>query len=115
MSASITQDAGREWFGAVRQASSVSRTRLNFSSTVHRQFAGDPVLPTRSHSLRRIGTQHPQFFRLDSDPIDGDKTAVVALCKQLRSDFVRYRRPDQLINIVNRLDICSGTLIAPPN
>jgi hypothetical protein len=37
-----TQDAGREWFGAVRQTPSSNFTWLSFSNAVQRQLAEDP-------------------------------------------------------------------------
>ena len=40
MSASTTQVAGREWFGAVFQEPSSSSTARSFSKTMQRQFAG---------------------------------------------------------------------------
>jgi hypothetical protein len=43
MSASITQLAGREWFGADLQEPSNSSTALSLSSTTQRQFAGEPI------------------------------------------------------------------------
>jgi hypothetical protein len=43
MSATITQLVGREWLGADLQEPSKSSTDLSFSSTRHRQFAGDPI------------------------------------------------------------------------
>jgi hypothetical protein len=43
MSASITQEAGREWLGAVRHKSSRNFTLLSFSREMQRQFAGEPT------------------------------------------------------------------------
>jgi hypothetical protein len=43
MLASITHEVGREWFGAVRHASSRNFALLSFSSTMQRQLAGEPA------------------------------------------------------------------------
>ena len=52
---------------------------------LHRQFAGDPVLPARFRFLHHPGNTAPEV-PLYFDPIDADKTTEATLYSQPRSD-----------------------------
>src|SRR5215469_4990233 len=52
-------------------------------------------------------TQHPQFSGSIPTQSMGTKQPWQPFIDSFDRALVRYRRPDQLINIVNRLDICS--------
>jgi hypothetical protein len=52
-------------------------------------------------------TQHPQLSGSIPAQSMGTKQPWSSFVNSFDRSFVRYRRPDQLINIVNRLNVCS--------
>ena len=116
MSASTTHEAGREWLGAVRHESSTSFTRLNFSSVVQRQLAGEPAASSPlllsppylsgRHQHAILVAQHPKFSGATPAQSVRTKQAKPLVVDGFYWLFVRYSRPDQLINVLNCLDLC---------
>src|SRR6516162_921028 len=107
MSASITHEAGREWFGAVRHASSDSFTWLNFSSAVQRQFAGEPANFQSALPLPAIlVAQHPKFSCTIPAQSVRTKQPKPLVINGFYRPFARYRRPHKLINVLNCLNLC---------
>lgn len=65
------------------------------------------MLPVRFRFLHHTGNTAPETRPLYFGPIDGDKTTEATLYRQLDRTFARYRRPDELINVLNRLNVRS--------
>ena len=77
----------------------------SFSSTMQRQFAGDPRSQSALTLLRRIDSRAPSSWPALFGPICGDKTAEGGLIDRSDSVVCRHGRPDQPINVLHRLDL----------
>ena len=106
MSASTTHEAGREWLGAVRHASSSSFTRLNFSSAVQPVGRGTHRFESAFALSAILVAQHPKFSGAIPAQSVRTKQAKPLVVDGFYWLFVRYSRPDQLINVLNCLDLC---------
>jgi hypothetical protein len=106
MSASITHEAGREWLGAVRHASSSSFTRLNFSSAVQPVGRGTHRFESAFALSAILVAQHPKFSGTIAAQSVRTKQPKPLVIDGFYRFFVRYGRPDQPINILNSLDLC---------
>src|SRR3954452_21138267 len=107
MSGFTTQDAGREWFGAVCQTSSTNNiTRLNFSSTMQRQFAGEPASSSPlSLSCAVLIAQDTKFAVLvPAQPVPAKQSWESVIAGANRAP-VRDSSPDQAINVLHCLDL----------
>src|SRR3954451_1213373 len=107
MSGFTTQDAGREWFGAVCQTSSTNNvTRLNFSSTMQRQFAGEPASSSPlSLSCAVLIAQDTKFAVLvPAQPVRAKQSWESVIAGANRAP-VRDSSPDEAINLLHWLDL----------
>src|SRR5205085_2581653 len=94
MSASATQEAGREWFGTVRHTPSSNFTALSFSSAMQRQWADEPAAADHSRSLRRTGSTKPEAALACFGPTGAGTAAGAAACT-LRLPRVCLSRPSK--------------------
>ena len=82
---------------------------------MQRQFAGDPGGFQSAFAFSTIlVTQHPKFSPSISAQSMGAKQPRQPFIDSFDRTFARYRRPDQLINVLNRLNVRSDDTHSPP-